>query len=88
MKISLIKGAFEAEDLLEIITQMIHVKIKFHEEQIKFNDSEEHMKMREKRIVELQRDLFELRNVIKHNPKKIIADAEINIEFIKNKTLA
>lgn len=88
MKISLIKGAFEADDLLEIITQMIHVKIKFHEEQIKYNDSEEHIKMREKRIVELQRDLFELRNTIKHNHTKVFVDADIKIEFIKNKTLA
>ncbi len=88
MKISLIKGAFEAEDMLNIITQMVHVKIKYHEDQIKFDDSEEQIKMREKRIVELQRDLFDLRKKLIYHNKQVHVDAEIKVEFVNHKAIA
>jgi regulator of sigma D len=87
MKISLIKGTFESAELLEIISQMIHVKIKYHENQIKYHDSEENIKMREKRIIELQKDLYEVRNAFLHADKIVHADAEIELVLSHKKQL-
>jgi hypothetical protein len=61
MKKNIIQGQFTAKDAVELITQMIHVKIKFHEDKINQTQNEEDVKMREKRIKELQKDLFEIR---------------------------
>jgi hypothetical protein len=64
MKIQLIEGHFNAKDAIEIITQMIHVKIKFHENKIDNANNEEDVKMREKKIHLLQKNLFEVRKII------------------------
>lgn len=80
MTISLLKGSFLAKDLENIISEMIQVKIKYHEEKIKTTDEEETIKMRENRIIKLQNNLKEVRAFIKSNPEAIInADAEIEI---------
>lgn len=80
MTINLLKGSFLAKDLEKIITEMIQVKIKYHEEKIKSSDEEETIKMRENRIIKLQNNLKEVRAFIKSNPEAIInADAEIEI---------
>ena len=64
MKIQLIEGNFNANDSLDIITQMIHVKIKFHEGKISNSSSEEDTKSRESKIKSLQKDLYEIRKYI------------------------
>ncbi|MFN8777452.1 MAG: hypothetical protein ACK5XV_11865 [Flavobacteriales bacterium] len=61
MTIQLINGHFTPRESLDLITRMIHVKISYHEEKIREATTEEDVKMREKRIRELQRDLFEIR---------------------------
>lgn len=63
-KLKLIDGQFENQDALEILTHMVHIKIRFHEGKIQTCSNEEDIKMRENRIRELQRNLFELREYI------------------------
>jgi hypothetical protein len=60
----LIKGQFNSSDALELITQMIHVKIKYHETKINNLSNEEDIKNREAKIIQLQKDLFEAKKYI------------------------
>lgn len=64
MNIQLINGQFSSKEAIDILTQMLHVKVKFHESKINESSSEEEVKMREKRIKELQKDLYEVRQYI------------------------
>lgn len=59
MNIEILNGQFEPKDALSLITQMIHMKIKFHEGKILNNDAEEDILMREARIKKLQKLLFD-----------------------------
>jgi SPX domain protein involved in polyphosphate accumulation len=80
MEVQLIQGQFSNKDALEIITQMIHVKIKFHEDKITGESSEEDIKMREKRIKQLQKDLYEFRQFIERNEKPLNINAVIKLD--------
>jgi len=80
MKIQLIEGEFKSSDALELITQMIHIKIKFHESKIGKSEFEEDIKAREGKIKRLQKELFELRNAINSGSKGVKLNAIINIE--------
>ena len=64
MKIQLIHGKFEAQEALELVSKLIHAKIKFHESRITNLCSEEDIKMRESKIKFLQKDLYEVRQYI------------------------
>lgn len=75
----LIKGKFSKKDAIEIITQMIHVKIKFHENKIHSHSSEEDIKMRERRIRQLQKDLYEARIKIEQSPQN---ECTLNSELL------
>ena len=77
MKISLLKGSFSPKEIEKIITELIQVKIKFHEEKIQSSDGEETMKMRENRIIKLQNDLKEVRAFLNNTDFLIDVDAEI-----------
>lgn len=79
MTIQLIHGQFLAREAIEIITQMIHVKIKFQENKIHSHSSEEDIKMRERRIRELQKDLYEARMKIEKSPN---AEVSLSSEII------
>lgn len=78
MKISLLKGRFTAKDAEELLSMMIQIKIRYHESKINSEDNEEDIKMRERRIRELQNDLYEVRKYISQNPKEIDLQAEIS----------
>jgi len=80
MEIQLINGQFNYKDLLELITQMIHTKIKYHESRINGNNNEEEIKFRESKIKRLQKDLFETRNYILSKNGNINVDSKINID--------
>ncbi len=62
MNIQLLEGEFMSNDAIDLITQMIQVKIKFHENKINKSELEEDMKARETKIKRLQNNLLELRN--------------------------
>ena len=64
MNIQLIQGQFNAKDAIDTITQMIHVKVKYHENRINSSSNEEDIKMRETKIKRLQKELYEARNYI------------------------
>jgi hypothetical protein len=79
MILSLIKGNFTSKEAMELITELIHVKIKFHENKIKLADQEEDIKMREKRIKQLQKELYEVKNYIGRKKESISLFGEINL---------
>lgn len=80
MNIQLIEGEFKSNDALDLITQMIHIKIKFHENKIGSNETEEDIKGREAKIKMLQKNLFELRNNIGSTTNGVKINTIINIE--------
>jgi len=79
MNINLIKGAFSTADALDLITQMVHIKIKYLEDRIDQNSQEEDTKYRESKIKQLQKELFQLRAGIGPEMKGLKLDATINI---------
>lgn len=80
MNIQLIQGAFNSNDAMELITQMVHVKIKYHENKINSNSNEEDIKTREVKIKRLQKELFELRETIYSKTHMLNVEAIIKIE--------
>lgn len=74
VQLQLIKGSFDKSEALELISQMVHVKIKYHENKIKGSEKEEDIKMREKRIKQLQHEFHELRTQL------MSVDQTVNIE--------
>lgn len=61
MKVQLIQGEFSKRDALDLITQMIQVKIRYHEGKIQKQSTEEDIKWRETKIKKLQKELYELK---------------------------
>ena len=81
MEIHLIEGHFNANDALDIITQMIHVKIKYHENKINKDSDESDMKARESKIKSLQKELFELRKLLNSQSASVKLSSVIHIDF-------
>ncbi|HEX8377962.1 MAG TPA: hypothetical protein VF602_09095 [Pedobacter sp.] len=80
MKIQLIQGQFPPNEAIEVITRMIHIKIRYHESKISGLSSEEDIKSREAKIKGLQKDLFEVRDELLSKQGKVKMDAIINID--------
>ena len=79
METQLIQGEFSSSEATELITQLIDVKIKYHESKIDQNLSEEDIKFREKKIKNLQKELYEIRNQLAYNSEKLRMEAIIKI---------
>ncbi len=79
MNIQLIEGEYNPKDAMELITKMIDIKIKYHENKISNIENEEDIKAREAKIKKLQNELYELRRVIGATPNGVKINAEINI---------
>lgn len=79
MKIELINDDFEPKEALEILTKLIHVKIKFQEDKINESSSEEDINMRETRIKRLQKKLFEIRQHIDSQNGQITIQSSITL---------
>ena len=77
MNIQLIEGQFNKKEALDLITQMIHVKIKYHENKINNNSSEEDVKYRETKIKNLQKELFELKYYLDNNGNSVQLEANV-----------
>lgn len=80
MDIQLIKGEFNPNDALELITKMIEVKIKFHESKINTIHQEEDIKIREKKIKNLQNSLNEIRDFLNSKENTISINSSIQVE--------
>ncbi len=80
MELTLLKGNFSASEAEELITRLIDVKIKFHENKINHqHENEEDIKMREKRIIQLQKDLADARTYLRKQSGYINLNAEIKL---------
>lgn len=79
MNIKLIQGEFSANDAIELIAQMIQVKIKYYENKINNRSNEEDIKSFEVKIKQLQNELFELRQNYNSN-KNLKIEAIIKVE--------
>ena len=80
MTIPLIQGEFSYNDAMDLITQMIHIKIKYHKNKIAGTENEEEVKSLEAKIIQFQKELFEARNKIKAKKGAIKINSIINIE--------
>lgn len=80
MNLQLIQGEFSSNDAIDLMTQMVHIKIKYHESKINSQSSEEDIKTRESKIKQLQKDLFELRKSINSKTNCVHIEAIIRIE--------
>jgi hypothetical protein len=79
MQLPLLKGHFEARDARELLTQLIQVKIRFHENKIDADSPEEQIKMREARIKELQNELLAAQQFIDSKSGMISLQGEVEI---------
>ena len=79
MNIQLIKGHFNAPEAIELITEMVQVKIRFLERKINLTHNEEDIKMRENRIRDLQNDLHTLRNFMIAQAGPVDLKSEITV---------
>ena len=79
MNIQLLQGNFIAAEATELLSQLIQVKIKFHENKINGTHNEEDIKMRERRIKKLQHDLQEMRQHIGKKTGMISMESKINV---------
>jgi len=81
MNIQLIEGEFKTSDALDLVTQMIHIKIKYHENKISKSEIEEDIKARERKIKMLQKELFEIRESFSDPTKGVSIKANIIINL-------
>ncbi len=79
MNLTLIEGKFTPAESIDIISKMVAVKIKFHEEKINNNHNQEDIKMREKKIKSLQHELDQLRQHMKSQTAGVNINAAIQM---------
>lgn len=79
MNIQLINGDFSKADAKELITKLLSVKVKFHEDKITQDSSEEEMKFREKKIIALNNELAAFKKNIENEPATISMHSIIEI---------
>ena len=80
MEIQLIQGEFNSTDAIELLAQMIHIKIKYHEKKINSQIKEEDNLTRETRIKQLQKELIELRKMINSKTQSVKVEAIIKVD--------
>jgi argininosuccinate lyase len=80
MQLQLLQGQFSAREALNILSEMIQVKIRFHEAKIEASDREEDIHMRERRISELQNEMHRLRHAFKSNEDMVTLEAAVNLQ--------
>lgn len=80
MDIQLIEGEFSTNHAMELITKMIEVKIKFHENKISNLHQEEDIKSRENKIKKLQDSLNEIRFFLNSKNHNVKVNSSIHIE--------
>jgi hypothetical protein len=80
MIIKLIEGEFKPSETLDLISQMIDLKIKFHESKISNDSNLEDIKYRESKIKDLQKELNQFRKNIKSKTNSVKVDSVILIE--------
>lgn len=79
MELQLMDGQFSPTDAIVIITHLIEVKIKYHENKIKSSQNEEDIKMRERKIKALQKELADSRTYIQNHSGDILIKSTIKL---------
>jgi hypothetical protein len=77
MKLQLMNGHYSSNEMVELVRNIIQVKINFHEQKISKSDSEEDIKQRENKIKILQEKLEEIRQNLK-DKTSISLDGHLN----------
>lgn len=80
MKIQLINGEFTSAETIDLLTQMIQVKIQFLENKIENSHQEEDIKNKESKIIAMQNKLSDLRKFAtsKQVNIRVLGEIEIN----------
>ncbi len=79
MNLQIIKGNFENTDAIELLSQLVNVKIKYHEGKIDITRNEEDIKQRENRIKQLQYELAEAKKYLSENSDNINLNCTVEI---------
>lgn len=79
MNLHLIQGEYSSNEAWDLLSQMIQVKIKFHESKIERHASEEDVKQREEKIKYLQNQLKEARAFLMAHGESVKINADIKI---------
>ncbi len=79
MHIQLLQGVYNKSGSLEIITKMIHIIIKYHEQKINTANSEAEIKSYETKITRLQKELFNFQKGIDENNEQLKLDVTIKV---------
>lgn len=79
MELQLIDGVFNRGEILDMVARMIEVKIRYHEAKIEKAAGEDDVKMREKKIKQLQEELFRCRQTLTRNGD-VRVTAQINFD--------
>ena len=80
MEINLLNGTFSKNEALDLITQMIQLKISFHENKILHSSTEEDIKSRESKIKFLHSELYGLRRFLEGNNKDVSLFSKIEVK--------
>lgn len=80
MQLKLIDGQFSSSEALDILSQMVQVKIKFHESKIMEDSNEEDIKYRESRMKRLQEEWSQIRNTLLQEDIRTKLQAEIFVQ--------
>lgn len=80
MKLQLLRGHYSRPEAIDLLTRLVQAQIYYHEAKIGNSDSEEDIKMRERSIRQLQRDLHEAKMAIFAGGKSCLLESAINLE--------
>jgi hypothetical protein len=81
MQFKLIDGQFSPNEALEILSQMLQVKLRFHESKINKDSTEEDIKYRESRMKQLQAEWALVRNKLLQQDVRSKLSAEIFVQI-------
>jgi hypothetical protein len=80
MDFQLMNGGFTKSEAIEMVSQMVAVKINFHRSKIAITDNEEDIKMREMRIKGLQERLDLFRSQLREMGDFIHLEGKITVK--------
>lgn len=78
----ILQGSFEINDAIILMTDLVQVKIKFHENKIANSNQIEDIKFREAKIKRLQNELKQAIDAIKKSKQSIELNGKI--QFVEN----
>jgi hypothetical protein len=79
MNLKILDGVFSKQEAIDILTEMVRLKIRFHERRIETSSQIEDISHREARIRELQHELQEARERILAGDTSVTLGGSVNI---------